>query len=217
MGKFFNLDNPLFQGINKFVDAMFLSLLWLLFSIPLITIGASTSALYYTANKVIRHNRSYVFREFWGSFKSCFKQSTAAWLIFALTTMILQMDIRLMRYIIGEGATQTIGIAFFYAVQVIMIMIAQYVFTYIARFSLPLKEIVRNSLILAFRHLPWTILLVLLEVVSVLLVMLIPLLVFLVPCVWGTTASLILERIYKKYMSEEDLERENKLNGKEYL
>ena len=49
MGRFFNYDSPLFSSINKIVDCVFLSLLWFVFSIPIVTMGASTSALYYVA------------------------------------------------------------------------------------------------------------------------------------------------------------------------
>ena len=81
MGKLFNYDSGLIQFLNKIVDSVFLSVLWIIFSIPIFTSGAATAALYYTANKVIRHSRSHVLIEFWRAFKANFKKATIVTLI----------------------------------------------------------------------------------------------------------------------------------------
>ena len=53
MGGLFDYDSKLFQLLLRVSDLVALSLLWLLCSLPVITIGASTSALYYTAMKLV--------------------------------------------------------------------------------------------------------------------------------------------------------------------
>ena len=68
MGNFFSTDGPLFEGMAYIINIIYVSVLWILFSIPIITIGASSTALYYTVTKVIRHGRSYIFSEFWQKF-----------------------------------------------------------------------------------------------------------------------------------------------------
>ena len=215
MGHFFNYDGPLFTAINKFVDCLFLSVLWVAFSIPIVTIGASCTAAYYTANKVLRHSRGYVFIEFWGCFKSSFKQSTIIWLIFAAIGLILYTDIRLIGIIVGEGTLmETIAKAFFYAMFFLLIMLAMYVFPYIARFEIGLKNVVKNCMYMATRHILWTLLLVVITAVSGFFIYLIPpLAIFIVPGIDALLATLVIERIFKKYMSAEDIAKEEKLNG----
>lgn len=217
MGRFFNLENPFFQGLSKIVDCAYLSLVWILFSLPLVTIGASTTALYYTANKVIRHERGYVFREFWKCFKTSFKQSTIVWLASAVLIWLLYSDIKIMNYLMPEGNVQTIAKTFFYAMIFVIIMVVLYIFPYIARFEAPLKVIVKNSAFIAIRHLPWTVLDALLVAVCIFLIWLIPISIIILPTVGGIVASLMLERIFKRYMSKEDREKEEKLNSKEFL
>ena len=56
MSDIFNYDNKLMQGLDKFFNVCYLSIVWLLACIPIITIGAANTALYYTANKVLKHN-----------------------------------------------------------------------------------------------------------------------------------------------------------------
>ena len=60
----FSYDNKVFDVINKIVDWLFVSLLWLLFSLPVVTVGASTTALFETVHKVIRRGKGYVWRTF---------------------------------------------------------------------------------------------------------------------------------------------------------
>ena len=45
----FNLDNPVFTALGKVVDCAWLSILWLLCCLPVVTIGVSSTAMYYTA------------------------------------------------------------------------------------------------------------------------------------------------------------------------
>ena len=67
MNQLFSLDGPLFRFLNKFCDMLILSILWLVFSFPLLTIGASSIQQYHTTQKVIVNNEGYVFSTFWKS------------------------------------------------------------------------------------------------------------------------------------------------------
>ena len=211
--RFFNYDGPVVQTINKFFDAVFLSLLWVIFCIPLFTIGASTSALYSTANKVLRHERGYVFRQFWESFKSCFKQSTLVWLLVLVISFIMISDIRILNVLMPNMAGAVFK-AVFVAILIFIALLIQFIFAYVARFKAPLKAVIKNSMIIAIRHLPWTILLTLWMAVVIMAEYIIPLSIFILPCGWALIASLMIERIFKRYMTAEDLEMEEMRNSR---
>ena len=51
MNDFFDLDAPLFRFLTRVADMVILSLLWLIGSLPLFTLGISSTALYYAVNK----------------------------------------------------------------------------------------------------------------------------------------------------------------------
>ena len=89
MEKFLNSDSGVMRALSKIFDMGFLTLIYLVFCIPIVTIGAATTSLYYVSAKVIRHNRSYVWREFWSSFKTNFVQSTIVWVITAILMVLL--------------------------------------------------------------------------------------------------------------------------------
>lgn len=215
MGSFFSADGAFFTAVNKIIDTIFLSILWIIFCIPLFTIGASTSALYATANKVLRHDRSYIFRQFWDSFKSCFKQATASWLVCMFIIFVLVSDIRIINLLVPN----LFGVALkvFFAVMIVVVIIAMlYIFPYIARFTAPWKSIMMNSFIMSLRHILWTILVLALTLAFALFAYLLPIALLFLPAIWALLASFVLERIFKKYMSEEDIAKEEKLNSRSY-
>ena len=69
-------DNPVMNFLTIVCDIVILHFLWLLTSLPVLTIGASTTALYYTTMKCIRNGQGGVVKMFFKSFKDNFKQAT---------------------------------------------------------------------------------------------------------------------------------------------
>jgi len=79
MGKKFNIDNPIWSFIGKLVDMLFITLLWVVFSLPLVTIGASTTALYYCSQQLVSNTEEHLAESFVASFRKNFRQSTITW------------------------------------------------------------------------------------------------------------------------------------------
>ena len=67
--------NPLFSFLNLLGQLILLSILWTICSLPVITVGASTAALYYTVVKVLRRNQESLFAAFFREFRNNFLQS----------------------------------------------------------------------------------------------------------------------------------------------
>ncbi len=216
MGEIFNLDNKFFQGIGRAVDCVCLNLIWLVFCIPIITAGAATTALYYTANKVIRHGRSYIWKEFYSSFKSNFKQSTIVWLIDLAIYAVLFFDC----YVMYQYAKAGDSMGRFYLVFMILIalcvMWSSYLYPYMARFENTTKRVLKNALFIAISNLPWTILVFVIAFIAFMGLYSSPYIILIIPSVYMLIKGLIMERIFKKYMSPEDLAAEEERN-REYL
>ncbi len=216
MGSFFNLDNKLFQSVNKAVDCVTLSMLWLLCCIPVVTVGAASTAVYYTINKVIRHGRGYLWSEYWHAFRVNFKQATLAWLIVLATLAIMAIDSAFMRQLAESGQSTGILSIVFLVLFFLVLVWAGYVFSYLARFENSLWQTLKNSAFMAIVHLPWTLLVLVLVVVSCLAVYVIFPLILVVPAVYAMLLNQILEKIFKKYMSPEDLAEEEERNREYY-
>lgn len=212
MGRLFSYDSPLIQSINKIVDCAILSILWLIFSIPVITFGASTSALYYVVNKVIRHNRSHVWKEFWGAFKTNFKQSTIVWLMLLVIVYVLGIDCIFLYNMIKAGTVAGWILAPFAVTALFVVMWGIYVFAYIARFTNSLKVILKNSTFFVMRHLLRSVLLAVIFAASVVIFMFLPIVIVILPTLSMFLITVIVESIFEKYMSDEDLEVEAERN-----
>ena len=204
----FNFDNPFFHALGKLVDSIWVSILWLLCCIPIITIGAATTALYYTVHKSIRGGRGYTARNFFKSLKENFKPSTLSWLAVLAVWLVLAGDIAITHKVLMSGSNMGMFFYFFLFALVFAVGWACYVFPYIARFANTVKGTLQNGLFMELKHLPWSMLLVVLLVAAILLAWFIPPLIFLLPSVTALMFDLILERIFQKYMSPEDLEKE---------
>lgn len=75
MASFFSIDSAYGRFMNKVGDIILLSVLWLVSSLPVVTMGTATCAAYYTAAKVLRHHSGYVSKEFFRSFKQNLRSS----------------------------------------------------------------------------------------------------------------------------------------------
>lgn len=73
-------DNPVFAFMGKLGDVVLLNVLWLLCCLPVVTAGASTTALFYTARKIAAGEEYRIWHDFFHSFRANWRQATLFWL-----------------------------------------------------------------------------------------------------------------------------------------
>lgn len=212
MGTIFNLDNKFFQGVSKLIDIICLSMIWLFLSAFIIPAGAATTALYYTINKVIRHGRGYMWSEFWKAFRSNFKQSTIVWLILMALFVLLGMDCYILWQYAEIGKTWGSAYMVFIVMMGFAVMWAIYLFPYMARFANTTKIVIKNTACIALLNLSTTIFLFILLVAVVLMTYFFTFLIVLAPGLYMWMANYSLEKVFRKYMSEEDIAEEDERN-----
>ena len=93
MGRFFNVDNPVWRFIGNLADVFIVSVFWIICSLPVITIGASTTAMYYVTLKLASNQEGYTTRSFFKSFRENFKQATSIWIGTAAVGVVLYLDV----------------------------------------------------------------------------------------------------------------------------
>lgn len=155
----FNYDNPVWRFIGKLGDLMILNLLWTLCSLPVFTIGASTTALYYVTLKLAKDEGDSTIASFFRSFKANFTQATALWLILIVTGSVLAVDCWF--FVTGQiPVNQTVKLAFTAlagGLLILWVFIFIYAFPIQCRFDNPVKRTLFNSFFMSIRHLPLTI------------------------------------------------------------
>ena len=202
----FSYDNKFFDLMNRIMDWFLLSILWIVFSIPVFTFGASTTALFETVHKVLRKDKGYVWRTFWNTFKTNFKRSTIVWMIQLGILLLLFADMKIMQMFLAQGTKSGLLYYFFLVSLGVMYVWVIYTCVYIARIEDNVKVTMKNSIMLALMSLPWAVLVLALFIGTVLLVILFPIGVVIVPTCLFFLYDLILMHVFGKYvrMTDED-------------
>ena len=104
MNRIFDMDNPLWRFLGKLADLMILNIVFLLCSIPIFTIGASLTGVYYVCLKIKEQEEGYIIRNFFKSFKQNFVQSTIIWLIMLALGLLLGTEFYMYRDTTGTFA-----------------------------------------------------------------------------------------------------------------
>lgn len=156
MKQFLSLDSPLMSFLGKLADMILLNLLFVLCSIPILTAGASATAMCYVTLKARDGYEGNVCRYFFKSFRQNFFQATLIWVILIILAGILWVDYNLVH------AAQGIGYEIIRTIlpvcAIIWVMIVLYVFFLQARLQNTVPQTIRNALALAVGNAPRSIL-----------------------------------------------------------
>ena len=196
MGGFFNLNGPFFRIGNMLADIIILSFLWLFFSIPLVTAGAATTALFYVTTRRVSNREGYLIRDFWKSFRLNFKQATACWLIIVLISLVLFINITNIS-LLGSAGKFVLPIQICFVAEICIISL--YVFPLIARFKLSLAEVFKNAVFMANRHALITLGLLLIGAGVMLLSFLTVVFSLVAMGVYAFFASYLIMHVFRKY------------------
>lgn len=212
MSNFFSVEGPLFSGLDRMADLFWLNILFLICCIPVVTIGASTTALYYVTLKMVKNEESHITKSFFRAFKDNFRQSTVIWLIAMLIGGILFADYSIMS---GAWIDMSSMPGIFRKIMLVILLIAvvlcaiilRYVFPLLARFDNTIKNTIRNALLIGIRHLPFTGLLLLIVAAAAAIFYYIPTLriayIIIMFSLVAFLSSFIFVKIFSYYMPEE--------------
>lgn len=160
MFNFLKINNPVIAFLEKVCNLMIANVLFVLCSLPIVTIGASMTALCKTMQDYVPGSSedNGIVKRFFTTFAQNFKQATAAWLLVMLFLTGLGYNLFLVAAN-SQGASWIVCVLLLILL-VMGIGIASYVFALLARYENKLKEHYRNSLILLIGNLPRSLLLV---------------------------------------------------------
>lgn len=94
MSNLFDINSKFFAFLTRISDLVILNILFILCCLPIITIGASFTALYTMTLRMIRNEENYIVKDFFKSFKENFYQSTIIWTIALLFIMMFYLSLR---------------------------------------------------------------------------------------------------------------------------
>ncbi|MBP3593445.1 MAG: YesL family protein [Lachnospiraceae bacterium] len=100
--KLFSIDGPLYNFFSRLLDMIKLNVLWFLFSLPVVTIGASTAAAFSITLRMVDEREGYIAKQFWTAFKANLKQGIPAGLLNLFFVYALYLDFQLFHAVEGN-------------------------------------------------------------------------------------------------------------------
>lgn len=194
--RFFQMDGPFWNFMNKAGNILFTGGLCLVFSLPVITSGAAVCACHHTMVKAVRKEEGYVWNTFLASFRENVRTAMKFTLVFLLAGILF-----------AAGAWMSFfGMMrpyFFTVYGILLFLLAGtsiYFFAILSKFQMQGADVLKLSFYLMIRYLPFTLLLLGIIMVSFFMIWLMPVLTVVMPGVTGYVNSFLLEMVFDKHV-----------------
>lgn len=147
----FHPDSPFFHFCTRLVELTKINLLWLVCCLPIVTIGASTTAML-TCLYAWREKKVCGSRVFFSSFRRSFPRATILWLGMLLLGVMLVVDYTIIAALTFPGRMAVIVLIFFVAFA--LLLFSGMVFPLLSQFPMGLKDTIINAVLLSLANLP---------------------------------------------------------------
>lgn len=154
MKNLFNIENPVWVFMGKLVDMLILSGLWVICSLPVVTIGASTAALYYVTLKLANNEEGYTVRSFFRAFKENLIPGIPMGIGALAVGIFLTCDLYAYYHIDGQ-----IGVVLLWAsivLAAVCLMTLVWLFPLMARCKTDWKHLLVMSFVMSIKNFGWT-------------------------------------------------------------
>lgn len=180
MGKFFNPDSPLMSFLGRLGDLIILNVLWLVCSLPVVTLGASLTAMNVVAQELAADACTSVVSGFFKAFRRDWKQGTVLGLIFLVLFGISYLEIS----VLLSGSFPVILTALCMIPPILILSAASYAFPLLAHYDNTIGNILKNSLLLSIGNLPRSLVICAVNLIPALLAYFFPYLFVYTLAVW---------------------------------
>jgi len=197
---FFDPQAPFWRGIGKFADILGLSLLWLFLSLPVLTLGAATAALYDAAARCVVGGQNGPFARFWSTFRRELKTGALATLLWGGICALLIWGVWTLRaHIVFEGAAGIAVLALWYAVLLVPGGALCWMFPLLSRFTFTPAALGPTALRLALGYFPRTFLVVVLTLLGVMISLWLMVPMLAIPCLVAMAWAKLMEGVFRKF------------------
>lgn len=196
----FEEGSPFQRFLNKMADLLILNLIVLLMCLPIITAGASLTAMHYVLLKMVRGEEGYIVKSFFRSFKREFRQATVLWILYMALAALMASN--LIMILQGGGVYPLWLPSSILVVAVLELMFMIYTFAMLSRFDNSIYQTLINAVTLTFSELPRSLEMAVITLVPLIAFfrasILLPLLVLFGLSVPGYACAIVYDPIFKK-------------------
>ena len=150
------MNNPVFRTIGKMVDLVWINILTLICALPVVTAGASFSAMYCLLLRMADNRQGSLTGSFFRAFRENFKNATKVWLVTLAVFIVYAYNLYLLHAGIldGYGAFKKVSQALIVLILFATIMLLNYAFALFARYDSGVKATLKNAAKLSIAFFP---------------------------------------------------------------
>jgi len=148
----FAADSALMRTLTRIADVMILNILFIATSLPIVTIGASLTALNATALRIVAGNDHSITRDYFTAFRRDFRQSTVIALLLAAIGGAFAAWYFVVTQLVTDAVLQFVLLAAWYVLLFIAATSILFVFPYLATFDDTTRDVLRNARLIGLRH-----------------------------------------------------------------
>lgn len=174
-----NVDGPLMSFINKVADLLILNLVMLICCIPIVTIGASITSMYYTVLRMRGEESVSVIKDFFHAFRINFKQATIIWLIYLAVIVVLGVEYFYI-FVLGLEIVESLKYVV-YLITALVLISFTWSFVLLSRYNNRIGRIFFNSYLIGFTEIWKTLMMVCLLVLP-----------FVIPFFWAEATVVVI-------------------------
>ena len=206
MDNFFNLDSPVMSALSRMADLIIANILFIITSIPIITLGASTTALYTVVRTPgEKQYSSSVFKNYFKAFGNNFKKSTLIFLLLLIPAAIVVINLYIL--LVGLLENSIVNYIICAIPIVILLLVWNYIFPLTACFENSIRRTFANAFVLSVAHLPTTIVVTVLNLLPAVMFIFFTEFFFKTLIIWvfigfaliTKVTSLLLDRVFARY------------------
>ena len=192
------MDGVLYKIVVRIYDVVALGFFWLFFSIPLFTIGASTTALFFVTMRILSNQEGYLWQDFWTAFKSNFREATLTWIMLAAIGLLFYLNINNIGGI-NNPTLQVLILSIQIPFCIELALITIYIFPIYARFDVKFTSAMKSAFYMANRHILTSIPCAFIAMMVILIVYLDPFYFWMAMGIYAYFSSFLFLRLFRKY------------------
>lgn len=190
----FSYDGPIYKICELIYETCMLNILWIIGCIPIVTIGASTTALYSVYNSKISGKGYKIYSDFFKAYKKNIRQAS---ILGTIITIMLCMGIYNMTRISSfKGNYVWLQYVHIFIIFQIL-LISNYIFSLIDRTTMNITDIIVNAVILAYKNIIISIINVVVLALLIALLLFKPVIMLFFMGIYGLISSYLIERVFQ--------------------
>ena len=203
MNGFYNPNNFFWRGFGRIADFFILSVFWMVCCVPIVTLFPACIALYDSTAHCVLGNEQHPYSRFFRTFRNELKRGVGLTLLWCAIGAVAVLGYQLLGQLVPEAQRMTVS-SIYLACAAIPLCVVIWLIPVQSRYVYTFGALHSTAAALALRHLPTTVILLIISLVGSYVLYLLPFLICFLPGIMVYLQSWFIERVFRQYTQDAD-------------